>query len=104
MLCQVCVKSSLRLFGSCLDFGFHYVNKLHLGSSLRSPSVDCSLHPDTFFFTPDSLMNINNIYLSRSSSPLFKQHLFQIFFGNNVMCLCGTNYWFVWPEGNWPPD
>ncbi len=16
----------------------------------------------------------------------------------------GTNYWFVWPEGNWPPD
>ncbi len=34
---QVCCKSSLRLFG------FHDVNELHLGSSLRSPSVD-SLH------------------------------------------------------------
>ncbi len=42
MLCQVCVKSSQ--FCLCLEsvwmLGYHVVNKLHLGSSLRSLSVD----------------------------------------------------------------
>ncbi len=32
MLCQVCVKSSLSLFGVCLDIWITLVNKLHLGS------------------------------------------------------------------------
>ncbi len=35
--CQVCLCSSLSLFELCLDFTF--INKLHLGSSLHSPSV-----------------------------------------------------------------
>ncbi len=34
MPCKVCFMSSLSMFG------FHIVNKLHLGSSLHSPSVD----------------------------------------------------------------
>ncbi len=31
MLCQVCVKSSLSLFGVCLDIWITLVNKVHLG-------------------------------------------------------------------------
>ncbi len=41
---QVCLLSSLCQVKSSLSlFGCHHVNKLHLGSSLRSPSMDCSL-------------------------------------------------------------
>ncbi len=49
MPCQVLslVKSVSSQVCLCLEsvwiFGLHFVNKLHLGSSLRSPSVDCSL-------------------------------------------------------------
>ncbi len=35
MLCQVCL-----CLESVMTLGYHVVNKLHLGSSLRSPSVD----------------------------------------------------------------
>ncbi len=42
---QVCFKSSLSLFGLCLDFTF--VNKLHLCSSLHSPSVESLQLPNS---------------------------------------------------------
>ncbi len=47
MLCQVCL---------CLEsgwmLGYHVVNKLHLGSSLRSPSVDSITEYTTLKINP----------------------------------------------------